>query len=65
MQVAKFEQIKEKLLIKDEELFIYKVEPDGSLKLTRLNEYEVLAEEGLKEVYENEPLGLWEQCLES
>ncbi len=65
MQVAKFEQIKEKLLIKDEELFIYQVEPDGSLKLTRLNEYEVLAEEGLKEVYENEPLGLWEQCLES
>lgn len=65
MQIAKFEQIKEKLLIKDEELFIYKVEPDGSLKLTRLNEYEVLAEEGLKEVYENEPLGLWEQCLES
>ena len=29
------------------------------------NEYEILAEEGLKEVYENEPLGLWEQCLES
>ena len=29
------------------------------------NEYEVLAEAGLKEVYDNEPEGLWEQCLES
>lgn len=29
------------------------------------NEYELLAEIGLKEVYENEPEGLWEQCLES
>ena len=65
MPVARFDQIKEQLSIKDEELFIYEVEPDGSLKLIRLNEYEILAEEGLKEVYENEPLGLWEQCLES
>lgn len=29
------------------------------------NEYELLAEAGLKEVYNNEPEGLWEQCLES
>lgn len=29
------------------------------------NEYEILAEAGLKEVYDNEPDGLWEQCLES
>ena len=29
------------------------------------NEYELLAEVGLKEVYDNEPEGLWEQCLES
>ena len=29
------------------------------------NEYELLAEAGLKEVYDNEPDGLWEQCLES
>ena len=29
------------------------------------NEYELLAEAGLKEVYDNEPAGLWEQCLES
>lgn len=29
------------------------------------NEYELLAEAGLKEVYDDEPEGLWEQCLES
>ena len=28
------------------------------------NEYELLAETGLKEVYDSEPEGLWEQCLE-
>jgi hypothetical protein len=40
------------------------VESDETLKLTRLNEYEILAEEGLKDVYDNEPDGLWEKCLE-
>ena len=29
------------------------------------DEYELLAETGLKEVYDNEPEGLWEQCFES
>ena len=29
------------------------------------SEYEQLAEAGLKEVYDEEPEGLWEQCLES
>ena len=28
------------------------------------NEYELLAEAGLKEIYDNESEGLWEQCLE-
>ena len=65
MKVARFDQIKEKFKIKDEELFIYTVESDKTLKLTRLNEYEILAEEGLKDVYDNEPDGLWEKCLES
>ncbi len=65
MQVASFAQIKEKLAIKDEELFIYQVDQEGTLKLVRLNEYTILAEAGLKEVYDNEPEGLWEQCLES
>jgi hypothetical protein len=64
MKVARFDEIKEKFEIKDEELFIYAVESDKTLKLTRLNEYEILAEEGLKDVYDNEPDGLWEKCLE-
>ena len=34
-------------------------------KVLGRNEYELLAEAGLKEVYDNEPEGLWEQCLES
>ena len=29
------------------------------------NEYKLLAEAGLREVYNNETEGLWEQCLES
>jgi hypothetical protein len=29
------------------------------------DEYQLLAEAGLKEVYGSEPEGLWEQCLES
>ena len=64
MKVARFDEIKEKFEIKDEELFIYAVESDETLKLTRLNKYEILAEEGLKDVYDNEPDGLWEKCLE-
>lgn len=64
MKVARFDEIKEKFEIKDEELFLYAVESDETLKLTRLNEYEILAEEGLKDVYDDEPDGLWEKCLE-
>ena len=64
MKVARFDEIKEKFEIKDQELFIYAVESHEILKLTRLNEYEILAEEGLKDVYDNEPDGLWEKCLE-
>lgn len=64
MKVARFHEIKEKFEIKDEELFIYALESDETLKLTRLNEYEILAEEGLKDVYDNEPDGLWEKCIE-
>ena len=65
MEIAKFEQIKEKFEIKDDQLYIYTVETDGTLKLLKVNDYEILAEEGLKDVYDNEPDGLWEQCLES
>lgn len=48
---------------RDDEL--YKVKGDEGLTLSKINEYEILAEEGLKDVYDNEPDGLWEQCLES
>jgi hypothetical protein len=43
MEVARFEQIKEKFGLKDDELFIYAVENDGSLRLHKFNEYECLA----------------------
>jgi hypothetical protein len=65
MPIAKLNEIKEKLAIKDEDFFVYSVEQDGALKLVKLNEYQILAEDGLKEVYDDEPVGLWEQCLES
>lgn len=63
--IAKFDEIKQILAIKDEDFFLYNLEEDGSLKLIKVSEYEILAEEGLKEVYDNEPLELWEKCLES
>ena len=65
MQIARFEEIKEKFNIKNENFYFYRVEADGTLKLREANEYELLAEEGLKEIYDNEPEGLWEKCLES
>lgn len=65
MQIARFEEIKEKFNIENENFYFYTVEADGTLKLREANEYELLAEEGLKEIYDNEPEGLWEKCLES
>ena len=65
MQIAKFKQIKQIFELKDDELYGYTVEADGTLTLQKIKEYVILAEEGLKEVYDNEPEGLWEQCLES
>lgn len=35
-----------------------------NLQNSSTEEYELLAEQGLKEVYDNEPEGLWEKCLE-
>uniref|UniRef100_UPI0005B29967 hypothetical protein n=1 Tax=Crocosphaera watsonii TaxID=263511 RepID=UPI0005B29967 len=61
----KIKQIKQIFELKDDELYGYTVEADGTLTLQKIKEYEILAEEGLKEVYDNEPEGLWEQCLES
>lgn len=65
MPIAKFEQIKQILAIQDDDFFLYNLEEDGSLKLIKVSEYEILAEEGLREVYDDEPVGLWEKCLES
>ncbi|MDJ0729215.1 MAG: hypothetical protein QNJ33_04405 [Crocosphaera sp.] len=50
MQIAKFEQIKQIFDLKDDELYYYTVEADGTLTLQKVKEYEILAEEGLKEV---------------
>ena len=64
MSFAKFEAIKKQFNLQDEQLYFYVQEADGTLKLRPVNEYELLAEEGLREVYDREPDGLWEQCLE-
>jgi uncharacterized phage-like protein YoqJ len=64
MQLAKFAEIKKQLKIEDDNLYFYTTEADGTLKLRQASEYEILAEEGLKEVYDEEPEGLWEKCLE-
>ncbi|MCC0175535.1 hypothetical protein I4641_00885 [Waterburya agarophytonicola K14] len=47
----------------DVEVIVLQVSENSPDFLTE--EYELLAEEGLKEVYDREPEGLWEQCLES
>ena len=65
MPLAKFETIKDQFELKDEYLYFYTIEADGTLKLCRVSEYELLAEEGLKAVYDDEPDGLWENCLEA
>ncbi len=63
MLAAKFTEIKEKLRIKDDEMFFYTVEENGIIKLQKVTEYELITESGLKEVYDFEPDGLWEKCL--
>lgn len=64
MPFAKFEEIKAQFDIQDEQLDFYGKDTDGTLKLRQVSEYELLAEEGLKVVYNDEPDGLWEKCLE-
>lgn len=65
MQLARFEEIKERFNVKNKNLYFYTAETDGTLKLRKANEYELLVEEGLKEIYDNEPEGLWEKYLKS
>ena len=64
IQVARLLDIKNKLQITDETLCFYIVDNDGTIRLRKASDYELLAEEGLKEVYDNEPEGLWEKCLD-
>ncbi len=64
MEAAKFHEIREKFGISDDDIYFYEVESNGALKLLRVSEYELLAQEGLKDVYDNEPDGVWEKCLE-
>lgn len=65
MPMAKFEVIKDQFELKDEYLYFYTIEPDGTLKRRRVSAYELLAEAGLKAVYDDEPDALWETCLEA
>jgi hypothetical protein len=62
MYVGTLHEITQKLKLKDENIFFYSVESDGTIKLRKATEYEILAEEGLKDVYCDEPDGLWVQC---
>jgi hypothetical protein len=64
MLIDRFDLIKKRLNLRDDVLYFYAEEADGTVKLRPVNEYELLAEEGLREVYDSEPDGLWEQCLE-
>jgi hypothetical protein len=65
MPAATFEEIKQKFGLKDETLYLYTLAEDGTLTLRKVSDYELLAEEGLRDVYDDEPEGLWERCLES
>jgi len=64
MPVATLSEIKNKFELKDNNYYIYSLDNSGSINLKKLNEYEILAEEGLKQVYDDEPDGLWEKYLE-
>ncbi len=47
----------------DVEVIVLQVSENSQDSLA--DEYELIAQEGLKEVYDQEPEGVWEQCLES
>jgi uncharacterized phage-like protein YoqJ len=64
MQIAMFKEIRNKFKIDDESFYIYTIDEDRALKIRTVNEYEIFTEEGLKEIYDNEPEGIWEKCLE-
>ena len=58
MPFAKFVEIKAQFDIHDEQIYCYEKDDDGILKLSKVSEWELLAEEGLKAMYDAEPNGL-------
>ncbi len=64
MPIGTLIEIKKKYNLNDESYYFYMVKEDNSVVLKKVTEAEILAEESLKEVYENEPEGLWEKCLD-
>lgn len=64
MQIAKFSEIKQRLHIEEDEIYFYAASADGTITLRKANEYLLQAEAGLKEIYGDEPDGLWEKCLD-
>ncbi len=65
MQAAKYSEIRNQLQLNDDKIYFYTIDKDGTKMLRKATDYELLAEEGLKEIYLMEPPeGLWEQCLE-
>ena len=65
MPVGTLTEIKKKYDLHDESYFYYTVNESNAVILKKVSEAELLAEESLKEVYENEPEGLWEKCLDN
>jgi hypothetical protein len=64
MSFTKFEEIKAQFDIHDEQLYFYTKDTDGTIKLRQISEHELLAEEGLRAVYNDEPDELWKKCIE-
>ena len=55
MPIGTLIEIKKKYNLNDESYYFYMVKEDNSVVLKKVTEAEILAEESLKEVYENEP----------
>jgi hypothetical protein len=65
MPIAKLSDIKNKYNLDDEDFYYYTSESGGKISIMKVSDYEILAEESLKSVYDEEPDGLWESCLEN
>lgn len=61
---GKISEIRNQLQLNDDKIYFYTIDKDGTKMFRKATDYELLAEEGLKEIYLMEPEGLWEQCLE-